>query len=102
MKFIVDHDVQLSVSPEEFLDQVMSVAEQHLEAKFGEGYWIDHWTYNLDLIESYLAIYPDRQHALLFESTLPFFDSSARVQPRSQKYVLAQWSAAPVQRGDRR
>jgi len=81
--------VRLSVSTEEFLDQVMSVAEQHLEAKFGEGYWIDHWTYNLDLIDSYCAIYPDRQHALLFESSLPFFDSPARVRPRSQKYVLA-------------
>ncbi len=89
LKFIIDHDVQLPVSPEEFLDRVMSAAEQHIEAEFGEGYWIDHWTYNLDLIESYLAIYPDRQHALFFESTLPFFDSSLRVQPRNQKYVLA-------------
>ena len=67
----------------------MSAAEQHLEARFGEGYWIDHWTYNLDLIESYLAVYPDRLHALLFESSLPFFDSVAHVKPRSQKYVLA-------------
>jgi hypothetical protein len=89
LKFIIDQDVQLSISPEEFLDQVMSVAEQHLEAKFGEGYWIDHWTYNLDLIEGYLAIYPDQQYALLFESSLPCFDSAARIQPRSQKYVLA-------------
>ncbi len=89
LKFIVDHDVQLSISPEDFLDRVMSRAEQHLAAKFGEGYWIDHWTYNLDLIDSYLAVYPDRQHALLFESSLPFFDSSVRVQPRSQKYILA-------------
>ncbi len=89
LKFIVDHAIQLSVSPEDFLDRVMSRAEQHLEAKFGEGYWIDHWTYNLDLLESYLAIYPDRQHALLFESSLPFFDSSVRVQPRNQKYILA-------------
>ncbi len=89
LKFIVDHHVPLSVSPEEFLDQVMGRAEQQLEAMFGEGYWIDHWTYNLDQIESYLAIYPDRQPALLFESSLPFFDSAMRVQPRSQKYVLA-------------
>jgi hypothetical protein len=88
LKFISDHDVQLTITPEEFLDQVMSIAAQHLEAKFGEGYWIDHWTYNLDLIDSYRAVYPDRQHALLFESALPWFDNPARVQPRSQKYVL--------------
>ena len=89
LKFIVDHDVQLSIPPQEFLDQVMSCAEQHLEARFGEGYWIDHWTYNLDLIDSYRAIYPDRLSTLLFESDLPFFDSPATVKPRSQKYVLA-------------
>jgi hypothetical protein len=89
LKFIIDHDIQLTIALEEFLDRVMSLAEQNLKAKFGEGYWIDHWTYNLDLIESYLAIYPDRRHALLFESSLPFFDSAARVQPRSQRYVLA-------------
>ena len=89
LKFISDHDIQLTISPEEFLDRIMSVAEQHLEARFGEGCWIDHWTYNLDLIESYLAVYPDRLHALLFESSLPFFDSAAHVKPRSQKYVLA-------------
>jgi hypothetical protein len=87
-EFAVEHTFNY-VSPEDFLDRVMSRAEPHLEAKFGEGYWIDHWTYNLDLIDSYLAVYPDRQHALLFESSLPFFDSSVRVQPRSQKYILA-------------
>ncbi len=43
----------------------MGRAEQHIEATFGEGYWIDHWTYNLDLIDTYLAVYPDRKHALL-------------------------------------
>lgn len=89
LKFIFDHAIQLPLSPEDFLDQVMSSATQQLEAKFGEGYWIDHWTYNLDLVDNYLALYPDQQHALLFESALPFFDSSARVQPRRQKYVLA-------------
>jgi hypothetical protein len=89
LKFIGDHDLQLSISPEEFLDRVMSAAEQHLQARFGEGYWIDHWTYNLDLIDSYLAIYPDRLAALLFETALTFFDSAATVKPRAQKYVLA-------------
>jgi hypothetical protein len=89
LKFIVDHDIPLSISAEEFLTQVMSVARQHIEAKFGEGCWIDHWTYNLDLIDTYRAIYPDRMSALLFESSLPFFDSPASVKPRCQKYVLA-------------
>jgi hypothetical protein len=87
---VMDAGVDLSLSSEDFLAEVMRRADQHIEAAFGEGYWIDHWTYNLDLIDSYLAIYPDRKSALLFDAaTLPFFDSPAFVQPRSQKYVLA-------------
>ncbi len=90
LKFIDDHALELSVSREEFLSAVLGAAEQHLEAVFFEGYWIDHWEYNLDLIESFLAVYPDRQAELLFgRADLPFFDSPAVVQPRATKYVLA-------------
>ena len=89
LKHIVDQAIQLRVPPEEFLDEVMHAAEQHIEATCGEGYWVDHWTYNLDLIDSFRAIYPDQLHPVLFESALPFFDSPAIVQPRSKKYVLA-------------
>jgi hypothetical protein len=72
-----------------FLEKVMEASEQQIKASSGEGYWIDHWTYNLDLIESYLAIYPERQQDLLFTSEdLPFFNSAVIVQPRSRKYVL--------------
>ena len=63
-------------------------ASQHLSADFHEGYWIDHWEYNLDLIESYLAVFPDRKDDLLYKTELPFFDSPMMVQPRSKKYVL--------------
>jgi hypothetical protein len=27
-------------------------------ALHGEGYWSDHWHYNIDLIENYLAVFP--------------------------------------------
>ena len=63
-------------------------AEQDFGAAFGEGYWIDHWYYNLDLIQSYLAVYPDRQDELLFERTVPYYESPAFVRPRDRKYVL--------------
>jgi hypothetical protein len=79
----------LKIPVNQFLDLVMGEAHQHIQADFGEGYWIDHWTYNLDLIESYLTIYPDRKSQLLFDSApLPFYDSPAVVNPRSKKYVL--------------
>ena len=38
-------------SAEEFLARVIDQSQHHEQAEFGEGYWIDHWTYNLDLIE---------------------------------------------------
>jgi hypothetical protein len=73
----------------EVLFQVFSNAETHIQAEHGEGYWVDHWTYNLDLIESYLAIYPDHKAGLLFESApLPFYDNAHVVLPRKDRYVL--------------
>jgi hypothetical protein len=50
-----------AVRAEELLTQVFSQAQVHIQAEHGEGYWVDHWTYNLDLIESYLAVFPDKK-----------------------------------------
>jgi hypothetical protein len=89
IKEIVDESIYLTVDLQMFLEKVMEASEQQIKASSGEGYWIDHWTYNLDLIESYLAIYPERQHDLLFTSEdLPFYNSAVIVQPRSRKHVL--------------
>ncbi len=80
---------QVTLPLDEFLEQVFGQAEQHIQAAHGEGYWVDHWTYNLDLIEAYLAIFPDRQEALLFDSEpLPFYDGAVRVRPRAERFVL--------------
>ncbi len=89
LKEIIDESIELKTDLQQFLAKVMEKSEQHVEASSGEGYWVDHWTYNLDLIDAYLAIYPDRQHNLLFSGNdYTFYDSSAMVQPRSKKYVL--------------
>lgn len=80
------------LSPDEdgFADSVLSQCNQVMEAEHGEGYWTDHWTYNLDLIESYLSVYPDREKQLLFEDKeYTYYDSPALVQPRARKYILA-------------
>jgi len=90
IRAITDNQVELRISPQEFLMVALTNASQHIGADFHEGYWIDHWEYNLDLIESYLTVYPDRKDDLLFgRANFPFFDSSVVVQPRSKKYVLA-------------
>ena len=59
------------------------------DAEHGEGFWTDHWTYNLDLLESYLALYPERRRALLFEQRrFTFYDNPHVVAPRLQRYRL--------------
>ena len=89
LKTVADRQIGLTVAPQDFIATALTQAEPHFEASFGEGYWVDHWTYNLDLIDTYLAVYPDRKDGLLFgHSTVPYFDSPVVVQPRARKYVL--------------
>ncbi|MBN2388467.1 MAG: hypothetical protein JXB85_15730 [Anaerolineales bacterium] len=81
----------IGLPPEEFIERVLGLADQHIRAVHGEGYWIDHWTYNLDLIEAALAVFPERKQDLLFDSEpLPFYDSAARVRPRAERYILGE------------
>lgn len=90
ISYVISSGTELNVEQEELLSGILSLAEQHIEASFGEGYWSDHWTYNMDLIETYLDVFPDRKEGLLFEEQdYTFFDSPARVLPRSEKYVLS-------------
>ncbi len=89
LKHVSAHDLKLSMARDAFVAHVLHHAEQRFEATFGEGYWVDHWTYNLDLIENYLAIYPERQDNLLFgKPVFTFYDSPVVVRPRHEKTVL--------------
>ncbi|MFA9399037.1 MAG: hypothetical protein ACERKV_12350, partial [Clostridiaceae bacterium] len=72
---------------EEFLNDVLSLSEKKELADFKEGYWIDHWTYNTDLIEQYIRIYPeDAIHLLFQEKEYTYYDSENFVKPRCKKY----------------
>jgi hypothetical protein len=96
LKDILDGGISLNVDLQQFLEAIMENSEQHIEASTGEGYWIDHWTYNLDLIDSYLSVFPEQKHELLFSNVdYPFYDSAVIVQSRSRKYVL--WDGQPRQ-----
>lgn len=88
LKTITFHNIALAIPAQDFLSLVIDQANQYTQAKFGEGFWIDHWTYNLDLIESYLGIYPEHASDLLFKINISFYDSPAHVNPRDQKYTL--------------
>jgi len=72
-----------------FIEDILKVSEQNFEAGYGEGYWSDHWNYNLDLIESFLKIYPDKVNELLFEdNSYKFYDSPVVILPRKEKYLI--------------
>lgn len=56
-----------------------------------EGFWVDHWFYNLDLIDSFLSVYPERLEQLLLDNReYYFFDNPDVVLPRDEKYVLVE------------
>mmetsp|Transcript_27642 Transcript_27642/g.39532 ORF Transcript_27642/g.39532 Transcript_27642/m.39532 type:complete len:1235 (+) Transcript_27642:139-3843(+) len=78
----------LDVEREEFLNILLSHCTSTPMAVFGTGYWGDHWDYYMDLINAYLAIYPDGEQAMLWNHQLKYFFSTATVKPRSEKYVV--------------
>ena len=72
---------------EKLLAQAFREAQEDVSASFGEGYWSDHWTYNLDQIESYLSVYPEKEAELLYAGKMTWYASPVRVLPRAQRYV---------------
>ena len=87
--FIEKNKIVLQVPYDDFLDIVLSSSLKIQEAEHGEGFWTDHWTYNLDLIDSYLGLYPEKANELFFaKKVFSYFDNAETVRPRSEKYVL--------------
>lgn len=87
---IINEGIEITIDSEELLANVLKESTQVYEASFGEGYWSDHWTYNMDLVESYLKVYPDKMENFVFDDdTYKFFESPEIVLKRSEKYVLA-------------
>ncbi len=75
-------------NPKSVIKEILAQAQEVEDAEFDRGYWSDHWTYLLDLLISYAAIFPDRLPGLFLEKTYTFFDSTHFVVPRCQKYVV--------------
>jgi len=72
-----------------WFDRIIGLSDKVQGAEHGEGYWVDHWIYNLDLLDSYTALYPDRLRALLVERRdFTYFDNPHVVQPRAAKTRL--------------
>ena len=87
--FIEENGIKLDISYDELLGRLLSHSSKNQEAEHGEGFWTDHWTYNLDLLEQYLGVYPENlNHILLERRDFTFFDNSETVKPREEKYIL--------------
>jgi hypothetical protein len=84
---MMEQNIFLVVSRQEFIDMVAVAARSTPMGVYDKGFWADHWTYYLDMIESYISIFPDQEERLMFDVTLPYFFSPAAVQPRRKKYV---------------
>ena len=86
--------IALDVSPAEFVTLATSAAVLQPQAVFNpatqNGFWADHWTYHLDLVEAFLAVYPDREQELLFGplAASRFYMSPVTCTDRTTKYVL--------------
>lgn len=87
--FLEENNIKLTVSYDEFLTKLILLCQKNQEAEHGEGFWIDHWTYNLDLLENYLSVYPENLKEIIFEKrAFTFYDNSETVLPRKEKYIL--------------
>lgn len=87
--FIEENKISLRIAFDNFLDIILSCSVKTQEAEHAEGFWTDHWTYNLDLIDSYLGIYPEKFNELFFvKKAFSFYDNAELVRPRSERYTL--------------
>ncbi len=72
---------------ESFFTQMIDFSDSLVNGNFGEGYWSDHWTYNMDLLEDYLEVFPEKERELLYEENYPYFLSQVNVNRRAKRYV---------------
>ena len=91
-----DQRISLKTDSERFLGDLLGICSRIQETDHGDGFWTDHWTYNLDLLENYLTVYPEQCRYILFEKKkFSFFDNAHRVRPRNEKYKL--WHGKAMQ-----
>ena len=87
--FLEQNNISIHGRKRDLLGAILGNSEHSYEAWHGEGFWIDHWHYCLDMLESYLNLYPEELRSLLFErGDFTYYDNGFSVKPRSKKYIL--------------
>ena len=89
VNFVENNKINALTDEDTYLNALIKAATPSINAAFGEGFWSDHFTYVLDLVETYEAIYPDRMHALLYQDeSFLYFESPVSVLKQHEKTVL--------------
>ncbi len=79
------------IHDDKLFKQIMDLAKPIIDVEHGEGFWTDHWTYNIDLLETFLAIYPDKIQKEIFEDhDIPWFKNYTQVLPRTKRYQVTE------------
>lgn len=69
--------------------QIMNLCGTEQRAVYKEGYWSDHFTYIITLVNNYFKMYPDQLPEALFNQRIyKFYESPAMVLPRHEKYCI--------------
>ncbi len=80
---------KLNMNLKDIFKELVDIVEKEEIAKHKEGFWVDHFSYNLDLLENFLSIYPEKlKYILLEKRDFYFYDTLAFVVPREEKYIL--------------
>ncbi|HPP87459.1 MAG TPA: hypothetical protein PLM75_06330, partial [bacterium] len=73
----------------EAVNSLLSISEENECGGIHEGYWVDHWLYNLDLIDNYLMIYPDNYKKLFVDNKdYYYFDNPDVVCNMTERFTL--------------
>ncbi|MBQ7058052.1 MAG: hypothetical protein IJM83_01925 [Firmicutes bacterium] len=68
-------------------EEILTQSKEQIRAHFGEGYWCDHWTYNLDLLEEYIEVWPDQAEELFVTPEYGYYQAETTILPRKKRYV---------------
>ena len=79
---------KINAEPLTLVENILKESTYEFVATIGEGYWQDHFTYVMDLFETYTSIYPDLLTTVLHKTYVPYFKSPVFIKPRAEKYVL--------------
>ena len=89
LAYLRQNNIGLKVNEHMFLGEIFKISHKQVEADHGEGFWSDHWAYNIDLIESYLRLYPENLRTLLLDyQTFTFRLNDHYILPRERRYLL--------------